>query len=239
MFTWICPQCGREVPPSYSECPDCAERAKTPAAAQPPPAAGAPAAQPPSASPSPASPPSTAAAPAAAAPPPQVIYVQKRGQPGWLIALLVAVGLVVAGAAGYYFLLPSARAQRGAGAEEQAVMEEPGPAGSQIPPTTAARMARLLEVTGLRILEEDKRPQIRYVVVNHSAADLAGLKGDVILRSSKAAADADPIAVVPMEVPSLRAYEVKEIIAPLKSKLRAYEYPDWQFLKADLQLTAP
>lgn len=26
MFTWICPQCGGEVPPSYSECPRCAER---------------------------------------------------------------------------------------------------------------------------------------------------------------------------------------------------------------------
>jgi hypothetical protein len=23
MFTWICPQCGREVPPAYDECPDC------------------------------------------------------------------------------------------------------------------------------------------------------------------------------------------------------------------------
>ncbi len=23
MFTWICPQCGREVPPAYNECPDC------------------------------------------------------------------------------------------------------------------------------------------------------------------------------------------------------------------------
>ena len=23
MFTWICPQCGREVPPAYTECPDC------------------------------------------------------------------------------------------------------------------------------------------------------------------------------------------------------------------------
>ena len=36
MFTWICPQCGREVPPSYDECPDCKNRA----------AAGPPAQQP-------------------------------------------------------------------------------------------------------------------------------------------------------------------------------------------------
>jgi hypothetical protein len=33
MFTWICPQCGREVPPAYDECPDCKARA---AAAGPP-----------------------------------------------------------------------------------------------------------------------------------------------------------------------------------------------------------
>ncbi|HXM42895.1 MAG TPA: hypothetical protein VN924_16700 [Bryobacteraceae bacterium] len=26
MFTWICPHCGREVPPSYDACPDCAAR---------------------------------------------------------------------------------------------------------------------------------------------------------------------------------------------------------------------
>jgi hypothetical protein len=36
MFTWICPQCGREVPPSYTECPDCAAKAAS-AAAPPPP----------------------------------------------------------------------------------------------------------------------------------------------------------------------------------------------------------
>src|SRR5438046_1211128 len=28
MFTWICPQCKREVPPSYNECPDCKARAQ-------------------------------------------------------------------------------------------------------------------------------------------------------------------------------------------------------------------
>ena len=39
MFTWICPQCGREVPPAYNDCPDCSNedrsgRRRT-AAAQP------------------------------------------------------------------------------------------------------------------------------------------------------------------------------------------------------------
>ena len=39
MFTWICPKCGREVPPAYDECPDCAGKTAAeagPGAAPPP-----------------------------------------------------------------------------------------------------------------------------------------------------------------------------------------------------------
>ena len=36
MFTWICPKCNREVPPSLAECPDCANVALPPAVGSPP-----------------------------------------------------------------------------------------------------------------------------------------------------------------------------------------------------------
>jgi hypothetical protein len=38
MFTWICPKCGREVPPAYTDCPDCAgiAAAGAPAGSAPP-----------------------------------------------------------------------------------------------------------------------------------------------------------------------------------------------------------
>jgi hypothetical protein len=36
MFTWICPQCGREVPPAYTECPDCTKKAAEGGGANPP-----------------------------------------------------------------------------------------------------------------------------------------------------------------------------------------------------------
>src|SRR5271157_2460367 len=69
MFTWICPQCGREVPPSYNECPDCA--AKTAEAA---PAATAGSPQGPTAPPQPsfepAPPPAFTPPPA---PPPRIL----------------------------------------------------------------------------------------------------------------------------------------------------------------------
>jgi hypothetical protein len=163
--------------------------------------------------------------------------VQKQGQHGWLVALLVALGLVAVGAGAYYYLLPSARAHRGAGAESAAALETPQTPAAQSGP--AARTARFLEVTGLRIVEESKRAQIRFLVVNHSAADLAAVKGSVVLHASNAQPGSPPIATLPLDVATLGPYEVKEIIAPLKTSLRAYELPDWQFLKADLQLTSP
>lgn len=42
MFTWICPQCGREVPPSEPECPSCAQAQQAPAEAPVAAAAAAP-----------------------------------------------------------------------------------------------------------------------------------------------------------------------------------------------------
>jgi hypothetical protein len=195
-------------------------------------------APPPAASPAPPAPVSVATPPVAAAAPgqPQVQYVYvKRGQPGWLVALLVALALVGAGAAAYYFLFPSLRGERAAD-EPEITMETPkqGAAGEA---PQAVRLAKFLEVTGLRIVEENKRPQLRYIVVNHSGADLAAIKGSVVLRASNAAEGAPPIATVPLDLASLGPYEVREFITTLKTNLRAYELPDWQFLRADLRIT--
>src|SRR5690348_15430553 len=53
MFTWICPKCGREVPPAYTECPNCEGKTAPAGSGQP---AGPPVAVPipPASEPSPA-----------------------------------------------------------------------------------------------------------------------------------------------------------------------------------------
>ena len=245
MFTWICPQCGREVPPAYSECPDCAgktnapavEPAQTAAAPPPPPRAAAPAPPPPQQAPPPdRSPQAQPQAPYA----PQVQYVYaKRGLPAWLVTLLVAGGSVGIGAGLYYFV--SHRGERAASTESAPVpFERPRAAGKgDARNEKGHRFARYVEAAGIRVIEEGRKPQVRILIVNHSAADLAGLSGNVTLRSSAAKADAPPVAEFPFSIASLGAYESKEVTAPLKTSLRAYEMPDWQFLKADVELTAP
>ncbi|MBM3811256.1 MAG: hypothetical protein FJW20_06420 [Acidimicrobiia bacterium] len=231
MFTWICPKCGREVPPSYSECPDCAAKEQPAAAApsEPQPERPAQAAAPPPEQAQPAPPPQAAPP----QPPVQYVYVQRK-QPAWLVTLAVALGLVAIGAGAYYFL-PSVRATRSTSAEPEVKMETPAEQAKSAP-SGSANLARHLEVVGIRILEENRRPMVRFLVVNHSNADFPDLNAVVTLRSTKAAADSAPISTIDLKLSALAANASVEIAAPLKTGLRAYEMPDWQFLRADIQL---
>src|SRR3954469_20631998 len=86
MFTWICPTCGREVPPSYTECPDCTAKAAEP--------------QPAAAPPDPHAPQTPAAPPVQTrpyTPPPPA--APRSGIPTWALTILFAFAIfgVVAG----------------------------------------------------------------------------------------------------------------------------------------------
>lgn len=225
MFNWICPQCGAEVPPSYDSCPNCAAREAGPAPAVP-------AAAPPPVPQAPAAGVRKAFAPAAAPAAP------RGGLPGWLVALLVATVLVGLGAAGYFYLLPSSRARQ-AGAEPappalETVAAAPAAGGKPHP------LAKYIEITGFRIIEDArKNVQVKYVVVNHSNAELADLAMDLTLRPSTARPEDQPIASFSVKVPALLPYESREFSSTAKTQLRAYELPDWQFLRAEFRITSP
>ena len=128
MFTWICPQCGREVPPSDNECPDCANR-KVTRERQPSPVRGSTGALKP-------------------APP-----TRARGHlPGWLLSVIFAVVFVGLGGAAYF----GYRHLRGGKQPADAVDLE-SPAGAATDPTPAPKapsiVDRYVEVAGLRPLD--------------------------------------------------------------------------------------
>ena len=214
MFTWICPQCGREVPPSSNECPDCANRsvAKEP---QPAPVRGS------TGSPKPV-------------PRPRA----KRQFPGWLLSVVFAVVFAGLGAAAYfgYRHLRAGRQPEGAATfEEPAYTSQPAP-----PPKTPSIVDRYVEVTGLRLREDLKQnAQIRFVVVNHSGAEIANLAGNVTLRPATAQPEDPPVGTFSFRIATLQPYEAKDVEAPVQTKLRAYELPDWQFVRADVKITSP
>src|SRR5438477_4544247 len=187
MFTWICPQCGREVPPSYTECPDCAARAKQAAAAATPPEAEQPAGPPPprgqpSQAAQPYVPPPPQAPPAYYAPPPQAPpayyppppHAPKPGMnlPIWLMTILFAFaigGLV----GGMIWLVSANRGGAGSGPTPAAVVESP----AAKPGTKASPFQKFIEVSGVRFTQDPKTKHTlaKFVIINHSQTDVSGL----------------------------------------------------------------
>lgn len=263
MFTWICPKCGGEVPPSYSECPRCAEAAGrtpsppvpasapvpvpqvAPVAPPPPPPVYAPPPTPPVyAAPEP--PPVYAAPPLAPLPAqpqqpweaaPQPAYVlpePKKKMPAWLVVLLV-FGVLGGGLYGVYHFFGSGSGSPGGGQETGA------PAVASIAGEEGAHpFRRHLEVTGLRLFEDARKNVVlRYTVVNHSPAELGGVELRILLTTKNAGENAAAMAEILAKVGTVPAHGAKEMESPVKTSLRAYELPDWQFLDTRFSVTAP
>lgn len=206
MFTWICPQCGREVPPSEAECPQCARGQPAVTEAPAPEPAAAPARRP-------------------------------LRLPAWLLSVLFAVGFAVIGLAGYWGYR-NLRAQPPASTASRPALELPGGvAGAAAKPHP---LARHIEITGLRLTEDARqRATLQFLVVNHSGADLGEVAADVQLIAVSAKGEREAVGTFSFKVPALGPYESRELKASVATKLRVYELPDWQFLRAEFQITSP
>lgn len=101
-------------------------------------------------------------------------------------------------------------------------------------------LAKYLELVGLRMAESGPgKLKITFGVVNHSDADIGNLALKVHLTTSVAKPDDPPIADFDANVPDLGPQENKDVSVVVPTKLRIYELPDWQFLRAKFEITAP
>jgi hypothetical protein len=148
--------------------------------------------------------------------------------PNWALTVLVAVALVSVGTSVYLL----AR-----GSKPAAV---PAEQAAAVPAVKRHPLWKNIEVTGIRITEDaSQKAQVAFLVVNHSGADIANLGGTLTLKPRGAKPDQAPLASFEFTLPSLGPYESKELKTTVRSTMRAYELPDWQFLDADLELTSP
>jgi hypothetical protein len=240
MFTWICPQCGREVPPAYTECPDCskADKASVPVGEAGAPTAAAP---PPEYAPqqpvNPQPPP-----PAQPQQQPQVgqVYVRpyqppppapRGGLPTWLLTMLFAFAFLGLGA-GIYWLVGYFR---GSGTALTAVVENPAAKpGAKVNP-----YQKYIEISGVRFLEDaKKKPQVKFVITNHSGADISGLAGNVTIWGRTRKSEEEAAGSFQFTT-NIGAWESKDITVPLTTKLKMIELPDWQNTSTDVQITGP
>lgn len=232
MFTWICPQCGREVPPAYNECPDCTGKAATTAPAQQGQPQQGQAASVMTAPPPPAAQ-SAERWPRALPPEPKGVRL-----PAWLMSIVFAILFVGLGTGAYFGIKYfSGSSEATASGPPAALQKAPSAAGAS---AKASALQKYVEVVGLRLTEEpNKKPQVRFVVVNHSGAEIADLAGNVNLWARTAKSDEEAVGTFTFKIASLGPYETKEMSGPLSTKLRVYELPDWQNLVPEVQITSP
>ena len=232
MFTWICPKCGREVPPAYNDCPDCAAKGQTPPKEVPQEAPLA-AAAPPNAYPAAAPPPAHSIAQSL---PPLRPTPSRMTLPAWLMTVVSALAFVGVGA-GAYFAINFFKKEPAARSNNVAFETPPAAPATQ---GKSNPLLRQIEVTGLRLTQnKDKKTEVRFVVVNHSGAEIQDLAGTINLQARTAKQGEEPVGVFAFKVPMLGPYESREVTTLVETKLKVYELPDWQNLDHQVQITSP
>jgi hypothetical protein len=160
---------------------------------------------------------------------------KKNGStPGWLVSLGVMLVLLAAGLTIVSYLLPHTVADA-----------KPAPTRAEAATTAAPTVAqtsplsKFIEVTGFRIVnasaDSTKKSEVQYLVVNHSGADISDANIFITLRSAKPGQP--PVCRFSFKVPSLAPFESKEMSSPIEKATRGVTLPDWQDLRADVQIS--
>ena len=132
----------------------------------------------------------------------------------------------------FTYILPKksdAASNAGAAPSAESAPAVPGAAAKKPHP-----LAKFLEIVGIRWVEDAKqKAKMQFIVVNHSAADLPELKMLITVK-----AGGNVLFQIPFTVSSIGPYESKEFSTPIQTALKEYELPDWQFVKADFEITS-
>ena len=155
-----------------------------------------------------------------------------KGLPGWALAALVALGLGLIGGGALWWVKRS---------QAQA---KPVLTGSQPVALGMARnphpLAKHVEVTGIRIFEDAKKNvNVKLLVVNHSLAEIPAMELSVELHAATATEEGKVLCSFTLKIPSLAPHSTAEVGTTAKTQLRAYEMPDWQFIKVVYDITSP
>jgi hypothetical protein len=101
-------------------------------------------------------------------------------------------------------------------------------------------LAKYVELTGFRLAESGAgKLKIKFVAINHSDADLGDLTVKVRLVTNAFKEGDEPVTIFEAKIPSLGPGELKDVTASGTTKFKLYELPDWQFLRADFDITSP
>jgi hypothetical protein len=149
------------------------------------------------------------------------------GVSGWAISFTVMMVLLFLGGAAIYMFAPKASAETKVSQQENAASV----------PDAAHPLGKFVEVTGIRIIVDyNKRSEIHYLLVNHSATELNDVSVQVTLINRSAKPGQPPVAKFIARINGLGPFESKEMVSPIEKPSRAVALPEWQDLRAEAQV---
>jgi hypothetical protein len=158
---------------------------------------------------------------------------KRTGTPTWMFTVLVAVALFLGAGSLLQYVTDNRDARAASVPTEPARASAPAPA-PPLPVAEGHPGARFVEVAGVRVVTApNRKPQLQYIVINHSAAELTGLNIHIAGRSADSPSGA-PLFNVSSIVPSLGANQSKEIRTDLDAGINPASIPDWQSLRTDV-----
>ena len=152
------------------------------------------------------------------------------GAPGWLVSGGVMLLLLAAALAVVFYLYPRTVADAKPTPTPAEAATAPAPSASSSP------LSKFIEVTGFRIVvDSNKKSEVQYLVVNHSAADISNANVFITLHGVKPGQA--PVCRFSFKVPSLGPFESKEMSSPIEKAPPTLSLPTWQDLRADVQIS--
>lgn len=149
----------------------------------------------------------------------------KSSVPGWMVTGFAAVVVMLS----LWMFGTSSFADRFTFTHAEAAA--PSDAAQSAFPT----MSKYVEVTGVRASVDTKTSEIRYVVVNHSAADLPPFLVSVKLRPKHGNAT---ICAFSTTVQGMGPNESREMKTTIPRELHSYDLPEWRDLRVEAHVTA-
>jgi hypothetical protein len=163
----------------------------------------------------------------------------KRPTPGWLVTAMVTIVLLGIGVTAVFTLMPRVTASDPAPSAPAPTTATAKPVALKPVEAAAAPypLAKAVEVTGIRFsTDASKKPEVHYIVVNHSSTGLEDATVYVTLRASGAKPGQPPLSKFSFHAPNLGPLEAKEMTSPIDKLPRPGSVPEWQELRADVEL---
>ncbi|MGH8338701.1 MAG: hypothetical protein ACRETL_18165, partial [Gammaproteobacteria bacterium] len=123
--------------------------------------------------------------------------------PGWLISVVVALAMLIAGIAVVFYILPGAGPNQSQNATA-AGRAQNGPAPVSAAAASQQPLAQSLEITGFRIgVDLTNTTVVQYIVVNHSPSEIANSTVNVTVKAARGHFQHAPVVSFSFRLPSI------------------------------------